>query len=67
MFFKIIVFKASKFHRKTSVFESYLMNLQVLRTATLLKRDSNTGFFAANFENYSRIPILCRGSMNGWF
>ena len=44
MFFKVIVFKACKFHRKTSVFESYLMNLQVLRTATLLKRDSNTGF-----------------------
>ena len=45
MFFKIIVFKiiVCKFHRKASVLDSSLIKLQALRTATLLKRDSNTG------------------------
>ena len=44
MFFKIIVFKVCKFHGKAPVLESSLTKLQVLRTATLLKGDSNTGF-----------------------
>ena len=46
MFFKIIVFKiiVCKFHRKASVLDSSLIKLQALRTATLLKRDSSTGF-----------------------
>ena len=47
MFFKIIVFKiiVCKFHRKASVLDSSLIKLQALRTATLLKRDSNTGIW----------------------
>ena len=45
MFFKMIIFKKfCKFHRKATVLESSLIKLQVLRTAALLKRDSNTGF-----------------------
>ena len=47
--------------------ESSLIKLQALRNATLLKRDSNTDFFAVNSVNYSKTPVLCRGSKNGWF
>ena len=43
MFFKIVVFKVCKFLRKAPVLESSLIKLQALKTATLLKRDSNTG------------------------
>ena len=44
MFFKIIVFKVCKFLSKAPVLESSLIKLQALKTATLLKRDSNTDF-----------------------
>ena len=40
--------------------ESSIIKLQALRTVTLLKRDSITGFFPENFVNYSRTPILLR-------
>ena len=36
--------KFRKFHKKTSVLESFLTKLQALRTATLLTRDFNTVF-----------------------
>ena len=35
--------KVCKFHRKAHVLESSLIKLEALRTAALLKRDSNTG------------------------
>ena len=35
--------KVCESHRKTPVFDSSLIKVQVLRTAALLKRDSNTG------------------------
>ena len=44
MFFKIILFKVCKFLSKAPVLESSLIKLQALKTSTLLKRDSNTGF-----------------------
>ena len=44
MFFKIILFKVCKFLSKAPVLESSLIKLQALKTKTLLKRDSNTGF-----------------------
>ena len=46
MFFKIVVFKVCKFLRKAPVLESSLIKLQALKTATLLKRDSNTGYLS---------------------
>ena len=52
MYFKIIVLKVCKFHRKTPVSESSLIKLQALRTPSLLKRDSNTGFFPRNLRNF---------------
>ena len=44
MFFKTIVFKKFvNFHGKAPVLGSSLIKWQALKTATLLKRDSNTG------------------------
>ena len=46
MFFKIIVLKKfCEFHRKIPVSEPCVLRTCVLRTATLLIRDSNSGFF----------------------
>ena len=50
MFFKITFLKSCKFHRKAPASES-LIKLQALRSATLLKRDSKTGFFLWNLQN----------------
>ena len=50
MLLKIIAFTDCKFHRKAPVLQSSLITLQALRTATLLKRDSNTGFSREFFE-----------------
>ena len=55
-----------KIHRKAPVPESSLMKSQILRTATLLKRDSNTDFFLWNLWIIQE-HLFCRGSMNGWF
>ena len=44
--------------KQAPVSESSIIKLQVLKTLTLLERDSNTGFFTVNFVNYPRTPIL---------
>ena len=49
-----------KFRRKAHVLQSPLIKLLVLRTANLLKRDSNTGFFTVNFKDYLSTSILQR-------
>ena len=41
-----------KIHRKTPVLKSSLLKLHALRTVTLLKRDSNTGYFLWNLRNF---------------
>ena len=38
--------------------DSSLINLQALRTATLLKRDSNTNFFSVKFAMFLRTPCF---------
>ena len=59
MFFKIIVLKKfCKFHRKTPVSKSFLINLKALRTPTALKRDSNTDFFQRNQQNFKEHFVL---------
>ena len=45
---------------------AFFNKVTVLRTATLLKRDSNTGFFLWILRIIQE-QLFCRGSMNGWF
>ena len=46
MFFKMDILKNFRnIHRKTTVFDSLLIKLQVFRPATLVKKVSNTGVF----------------------
>ena len=67
MLWKIIVLsKVCKFHGKAHVSESSFEKLQVLRNATLLKRDSNTGFFRWTLWIIQEY-IFFKGSMNGSF
>ena len=59
MFFKIIVFKkVCKFHGKAPVLETFLRKLQTLRTATLIKRDSNTGILLWILSIVQK-PLFC--------
>ena len=51
---------------KMLVSESSLIKLQVLITAALLEKDSDTGFFLWILRIIQE-HLFCRGSMNGWF
>ena len=44
--------KFRKFHRKTSALESLFNKVVDLRPATLIKRDTNTGFSLWNLRNF---------------
>ena len=44
--------KLPKFHRKTTALESFFKKVQAFKSATLLKRDTNTGIFLCNFRNF---------------
>ena len=52
MFFKILFANFTEIHPRWSLF---LIKLQALRTVTLLKRDSNTGFSCEIYEFFKNI------------
>ena len=37
------------------------------QNCSFIKKGIQHRIFAVNFVNYSRTPILCRRSINGWF
>ena len=53
MFFKVDVLKDfAKFTRKNPCWSLFLIKLQIFRPATLLKRDSHTGFSCKYCETF---------------
>ena len=56
--------KFCKFQRKPSLMKSPFIKVAGLSSATLLIRDSSTGFFLWNLQNFKE-HLFCRTSANG--
>ena len=58
MFVKIVILKNLQILKESTSVGVFLMKLQAPRTATLWKRDSNTGFFLWNLLKFLRTPCF---------